>query len=33
MMGRQSRHNDFRRYRVTDSRNPPAAEDRADGIL
>mgnify|MGYP002603493921 CR=1 FL=1 len=30
---KQTNGNAFRRYRVTDSRNPPAAEDRADGIL
>ena len=37
MMGRQSRQMAMIfvdiRYRVTDSRKPPAAEDRADGIL
>ena len=30
---KQTNGNAFRRYRVTDSRNPPAAEDRADGIF
>ena len=30
---KQTNGNDFRGYSVTDSRNPPAAEDRADGIL
>ena len=37
MMGRQSRQMAMIfvdiRYRVTDSRKPPAAEDRADGTL